>query len=160
MAIARDSGGKSIACANIIKIGMSKAADAVLLASSVRNTTNVITANMIIQRDTPNKLSYMIFAKKVTDPDALNIVLNVSPPPNKSRIPLEVCLSISVQVMTLLIDNNTIAEIAITVSRSESIPVHFDNGVLRSQAVMVIRKMDNVIILSSVNSKGTFLISV
>ncbi len=87
MAIARDSGGKPIAWANIIKIGMSKAADAVLLASSVRNTTNVITDNMIIQRETPNKLLYMIFAKKVTDTDSIKIVVNVSPSQNKSRVP-------------------------------------------------------------------------
>lgn len=135
--------------------GISNAALAVLLANSVKKTTNVTMLSSIKSMWLPCKKSPMVLAKNTLVPVALSTALKHRPPPNRSNTLQSVVRSMSFHFTTPKNVSSMIALMATKLSNLDSPPSSALIGPLNIQQNTVKAKISKVMIFAGVHSRAS-----
>ncbi|CSA00929.1 Uncharacterised protein [Vibrio cholerae] len=132
------------ASATVAKTGISRAALAVLLANSVKNTTKVATTRITTKIPIWETISLRALAKNTLVPVCFSTLLRQRPPPNSSNTPQSAVFWISFQCTTRAKLSIKIAPSATSVSKLLKPPSAALIGLLKIHKNTVKPKMPRV----------------
>ena len=150
----RMTGDRPSASAMVANTGTNSAALAVLLANSVKKTTNATTDRIVSSTPACSRKPARPLAKNTLVPVALRTLLRQMPPPNRIKTPQSVVFSMSFHSTAREAPSKRIAPIATKVSNFAKPPSMALIGLLKIQNVTVNRKIASVIFLPFVHSTG------